>query len=47
MNMSYKQYQYKIKGGTNWDIRIDMYTLPRVKYMASGKPIQGVQLSAL
>ena len=25
------------KGGRNWESRIDMYTLPRVKWIASGK----------
>ena len=25
------------KGGTNWESRIDIYTLPYVKQMASGK----------
>ena len=35
------------KGGTNWEIRIDTYTLPFVKQIAGGKLLCSTGNSAL
>ena len=39
-----------VGGGMNWEIRIDVFALPRVKQIASGNLLyiaQGAQLGAL
>ena len=34
------------ESGTNWEIRTDIYTLPRVKQIASGKVLYSTGCSA-
>ena len=34
------------EGGTKWEIRIDIYTLPCIKQIASGKLLYGTESSA-